>query len=224
MKKTTIIIFLLASVFGFSQHSKKKVYKKTAKKTVVKKQQPPTENITTTVIQEPTEIQTPVTPVAEVQTEIKEVVEVPEKPQYEITAEKVLKQKGFINNRNSAAIRGVEGFVKGVYSGNGKIYVLLEIDNRSNINYDIESSVFVTSPIEKRGRLIDTEEKTFIPIYSNQPDTINKKTKQKLVYVFDKFTISEDKTLHFVLNESEGERTLTLEVKPKYILEANSTK
>lgn len=135
-----------------------------------------------------------------------------------------MKDKGWIKNRNSASIRGIEGFVKGVYSGSGKIYVLLEISNRSNINYDIESAIFITSPIQRNGKIIDTEEKTFIPIFSNQPESIAKKSTQKFVYVFDKFTINEDKTLHFVINEIDGERSLTLEIKPKYILKATSTK
>jgi hypothetical protein len=43
------------------------------------------------------------------------------KQDFEITAEKIQNKKGWINNRNSNLVRGVEGFVKGVYSGNGKI-------------------------------------------------------------------------------------------------------
>lgn len=226
MKKNLILVFLLASFLGYSQ-TKKKVYKKKpvhksyAKKQVAKK----TGTTVEAVKEEPVLVETNPTPVeVTAPVETTPIVVQEEKPKYEITAEKVLKEKGYINNRNSAAVNGIEGFVKGVYSGNGKIFVLLEIANRSNINYDIESSVFITSPNQKSGKMIDTEEKTFIPIFSNQPEGFPKKTKQKLVYVFDKFTISEDKTIHFVLNEIDGERSLTLEIKPKYILEANSTK
>lgn len=223
MKKNLVFVFLLVGFLGFSQHTKKKVYrKKGVKKSYTKK---PVVNNETTIVtevkEEPTIVQ--VTEPVKVESSVVENVN-PEKPTYEVLAEKVLKEKGWINNRNSALVNGVEGFVKGVYSGNGKIFVLLEVANRSNINYDIESAVFITSPIEKNGKTIDTEEKTFIPIYSNQPESFNKKSKQRLVYVFDKFTIAGDKTLLFVMNEIDGERTLTLEIKPKYILEADSTK
>lgn len=228
MKKNLILAFLLVGFLAFSQHSKKKVYRKPVKKTyskkpvakkaVEKEETAKVEKQEPLATTEPVKVEEP----KKVETAIVQTVQ--EKPNYEVLAEKVLKEKGWINNRNSAVVNGVEGFVKGVYSGNGKIFVLLEVANRSNINYDIESSVFITSPIERGGKIIDTEEKTFIPIFSNQPESFPKKSKQKLVYVFDKFTISEDKTLHFVLNEIDGERTLTLEVKPKYILEANSTK
>ncbi|MCY1659309.1 DUF4138 domain-containing protein [Chryseobacterium sp. SL1] len=225
MKKNLVFAFLLISFLGFSQQIKKKGYKKkTVYKTAVRK--PVTKKTVQTVAEikeEPVQKPETVEPViVEASSPIESVQE--EKPKYEIVAEKVLKEKGWINNRNSALVNGIEGFVKGVYSGSDKIYILLEISNRSNINYDIESAVFITSPIEKNGKLIDTEEKTFIPVFSNQPDSLPKKSKQKLVYVFDKFTIAGDKTLHFVLNEIDGERSLTLEVKPKYILEAESTR
>lgn len=221
MKKSLVVVFMLMGFIGFSQATKKKVYKKkTTKKTYVKKAIPPkstTANGSNVEVTEAVDINT--IPIDTVET-AKEIVT----PDYEVMAWKVAKMKGYINNRNSVEVRGVEGFVKGVYSGNGKIYILLEIDNRSNINYDIESSIFITTPIEKKGRILDTEEKNFFPIYTNQPETINKKSKQKLVYVFDKFTISENKTLNFVLSEIEGEREIKLEIKPKYILEAYSTK
>lgn len=224
MKKNLVFVFLLVGFLGFSQ-TKKKVYKKKpvkksyAKKPVAKKESP---KDVVEIKEEPTIAQ--VAEPAKVETPTVENVTTVEKPTYEVLAEKVLKEKGWINNRNSALVNGVEGFVKGVYSGNGKIFVLLEVSNRSNINYDVESAVFITSPVERNGKTIDTEEKTFIPIFSNQPESFNKKSKQRLVYVFDKFTIAGDKTLHFVMNEIDGERTLTLEIKPKYILEADSTK
>jgi len=220
MKKFAISIFIVGSVLCYSQTTKKKNYKKPVKKTYVKKKATPKpvatavvdsrkqEEVKAEVITEPAVVEEPT------------VAVVAEKSDYEKTAEKLLKQKGWINNRNSYLVRGVEGFVKGVYSGNGKIFVMLEVSNRSNINYDIQNISFITSPIKKKGVDFDTEEKIFLPIWSNQPEFIGKKAKQKLVFVFDKFTIGENKTLNAVVNENEGERNLKLEIKPAYILEA----
>ena len=220
MRKIAISIFIVGSLLCYSQTTKKKSYKKPVKKTYVKKKAA-SKPVAATVADaaEPEEVK------AEVITEPAVVVEptvavVAEKTDYEKTAEKLLKQKGWINNRNSYLVRGVEGFVKGVYSGNGKIFVMLEVSNRSNINFDIQNISFITSPIKKKGIDFDTEEKIFLPIWSNQPDFIGKKSKQKLVFVFDKFTIGENKTLNAVINENEGERNLKLEIKPAYILEA----
>lgn len=220
MKKIAISIFIVGSVLCYSQTTKKKSYKKPVKKTYVKKKATP-KPVATAVVDAPKQEEVK----AEVITEPAVVEEptvavVAEKSDYEKTAEKLLKQKGWINNRNSYLVRGVEGFVKGVYSGNGKIFVMLEVSNRSNINYDIQNISFITSPIKKKGVDFDTEEKIFLPIWSNQPEFIGKKAKQKLVFVFDKFTIGENKTLNAVINENEGERNLKLEIKPAYILEA----
>lgn len=221
MRKIAISILIVGSVLCYSQTTKKKSYKKTQKKTYVQKKASPNpvaaaeagapepEDVKAEVVNEPTAAKGATVAVSPA-----------EKSDYEKTAEKLLKQKGWINNRNSYLVRGVEGFVKGVYSGNGKIFIMLEVSNRSNINYDIQNISFITSPIKKKGTHFDTEEKIFLPIWSNQPDFIGKKAKQKLVFVFDKFTIGENKTLNAVINENEGERNLKLEIKPAYILSA----
>ncbi|SHF34647.1 DUF4138 domain-containing protein [Chryseobacterium takakiae] len=221
MRKFAISIFIVGSVLCYSQTKRKKSYKKPIKKTYVKKKAT-TKPVATAVIDIPVqeEVQPEIVTEPAVVEEPNVAVVTAEKSDYEKTAEKLLKQKGWINNRNSFLIRGVEGFVKGVYSGNGKIFVMLEVSNRSNINYDIQNISFITSPIKKKGIDFDTEEKIFLPIWSNQPDCIGKRTKQKLVFVFDKFTIGENKTLNVVINENEGERNLKLEIKPAYILSA----
>lgn len=222
MRKIAISIFLVGSILCYSQHTKKRIYKKPVKKTSVKKKTATSVTATIAVpAEEPKQVEE-VKPQI-LQEPVKEEPKIPaitEKPEYEKTAEKLIKKKGWINNRNSALMRGVEGFVKGVYSANGKIFVMLEISNRSNINYDIQNISFITSPIKKKGVDFDTEEKIFLPIFSNQPETISKKTTQKLVFVFDKFTINENKTLYAIVDENEGERSLKLEVKPTYILSA----
>lgn len=220
MKKIAISILIVGGVLCYSQTTKKRSYKKPVKKTYVKKKATP-KPISTAVVDAPKQEEIKPEVVSEpAVVEESKVAVVTEKVDYEKTAEKLLKQDGWINNRNSYLVRGVEGFVKGVYSGNGKIFVMLEVSNRSNISYDIQNISFITSPIKKKGVDFDTEEKIFLPIWSNQPEFIGKKTKQKLVYVFDKFTIGENKTLNAVINENEGERNLKLEIKPAYILEA----
>ena len=217
MRKILILGFALFGFLGFSQ-TKKKTVKKPVKKTYVKKKttvKPIIETKEVAPFEEVTKIVEITTPIADT---------ISRKEDYEITAERVLKKNGSINNRNSAYVRGIEGFVKDVYVGKGKIYVLLEIKNKTNFRYDIESVSFITSPIQKGNRQIEVEEKIFSPIWTNQPEGIEKKSTQKLVYVFDKFNISDNKTLLFIMNEIDGERTLTLEIKPKYIIEADYIK
>lgn len=215
MKKIIIALLLLFSVLGFAQKAKKKVYKKKpVKKTYVKKAVVPKAQETEQVTQEA--IASVVAPV--------ETAIVEETTDYEIIANKILQKNGSIKNRNSAYVRGIEGYVKGVYVQSGKMYILLEIANRTNINYDVESVSFITNPLEKKNRTIEIEERIYTPVWSNQPESFEKKSNKKLVYVFDKFNISDNKTLLFIMNETDGERTLTLDIKPKFIIEADYIK
>lgn len=196
MKIKLIVICTLLGAFAFSQKTNNIKNKKLE------------ENATASVLQN-----------SEFVEEVNE-----QKEQYEVIAKKIIQKNGWINNRNSAFVRGIEGYVKGVYVNDGKLYVLIEVANRTNINYDIEAISFITDPIQVKNRQIATEEKIFSPIYSIQTETIAKKSKEKLVFVFDKFTISDNKNLLFVMSEIDGERTLTLEVKPKYIVGAEYVK
>ena len=216
MKKKLLLAFLLFGFLGFAKKKKKKTYKKPVKKsTTVKKKTTVKKPIA--VVEAESKLEE-VKPIAEEKKEVvAEVVQQPlaqevVKEDYEITAERVLKKGGWIKNRNSALVRGIEGFVKGVYVGNGKLYVLLEIANRTNINYDVESVSFITSPIQTGRRQLETEEKIFVPIWSNQPENFSKKSSKKLVYVFEKFNISDNKTMLFITNEIDDERALTLEI------------
>ncbi len=216
MKKIIIAILLSFSVLGFAQKTKKKTYKKKpVKKTYAKKAAAP--KVQKEEVKEEQIISTEV--IAPV-----EVIAIEQTPDYEIIANKILQKNGSIKNRNSAYVRGIEGFVKGIYVQSGKLYVLLEIANRTNINYDVESASFITSPIQKKNRQIEIEEKVYTPVYSNQPEAFTKKSTKKVVYVFDKFNISDNKTLLFIMSEIDGERTLTLEIKPKFIIEADYIK
>lgn len=215
MKRVLIVIGMLFSIFGYSQKSNQKIYKKpvkkSLKKTVTKKA------VTPIVVDAPVEQS-----VEKVAEKNEQKAENPE--QYEIIAQKIIKKNGWIKNRNSAFVRGIEGFVKGVYVGGGKVYVLIEVANRTNINYDVESISFITSSVQVKDRQIEAEEKIFSPIYAIQTESIAKKSREKLLFVFDKFTISDNKNLLFIMSEIDGERTLSLDIKPKYIVGAEYVK
>ena len=206
---------MLFGIFGYAQKSTQKIYKKpvkkSLKKTVSKKAASPI------IVDAP--VEQSIEKVAE-----KNEQEADNPEQYEIIAQKIIKKNGWIKNRNSAFVRGIEGFVKGVYVGGGKVYVLIEVANRTNINYDVESISFITSPVQVKDRRIEAEEKIFSPIYAIQTESIAKKSREKLLFVFDKFTISDNKNLLFIMSEIDGERTLSLDIKPKYIVGAEYVK
>lgn len=135
-------------------------------------------------------------------------------------AEKILNKKGWINNRNSFYTRGMLGFIKGVYSGDKKLFVLTEFKNTTNINYDIESISFLSNPIKNNVKQIEADEKIYLPIYQTDGEIIDKKSTKRIVFVFEKFTISDDKNIIVLMNEVDGERTISLKIKPQYISNA----
>lgn len=137
-----------------------------------------------------------------------------------LLSEKILKKKGWINNRNSFYTRGMLGFIKGIYSGDKKLFVLAEFKNNTNISYDIESISFLSNPIKNNVKQIEADEKIYAPIYQTEVESIDKKSTQRMVFAFEKFTISENKNIILIMNEMDGERTITLEIKPKYISKA----
>lgn len=138
-------------------------------------------------------------------------------------AEKILRKKGWISNRNSFYTRGMLGFIKGVYSADKKIFVLAEFKNNTNINYDVESISFLSNPVKNSVKQIEADEKIYQPVYNTEAEVINKKSSKKVVFVFEKFTIADDKNIILIMNELEGERTISLEIKPKYISNAEFT-
>ncbi|UOE39658.1 DUF4138 domain-containing protein [Chryseobacterium oryzae] len=215
MKRVLIVIGMLAGFYGYSQKSTQNIYKKPVQKSLKKT----VSNKAVTPIMIDAPVEQSVEKVAE---KNEQKADNPE--QYEIIAQKIIKKNGWIKNRNSAFVRGIEGFVKGVYVGSGKVYVLIEVANRTNISYDVESISFITSPVQFKDRQIEAEEKIFSPIYAIQTESIAKKSREKLLFVFDKFTISDNKNLLFIMSEIDGERTISLDIKPKYIIAAEYVK
>lgn len=134
--------------------------------------------------------------------------------------EKILNKKGWINNRNSYYTRGMLGFIKGVYSGDKKLFVLAEFKNTTNINYDIESISFLSNPIKNKVKQIEADEKIYMPIYQSEGEIVDKKSTKRIVFVFEKFTISDNKNIILIMNEVDGERTISLKIKPQYISNA----
>jgi len=135
-------------------------------------------------------------------------------------AEKILNKRGWINNRNSFYTRGMLGFIKGVYSGDKKLFVLAEFKNTTNINYDIESISFLSNPIKNKVKQIEPDEKIYMPIYQTEGEAIDKKSTKTIVFIFEKFTISDSKNIILIMNEVDGERTISLKIKPQYISNA----
>ena len=135
----------------------------------------------------------------------------------------LLKTGNHISNRNFEEYENVRSTLKGVFANEKNLFFILEFNNKSNVKYDIENIRFITSPIEKEDKMVEADEIEYTPIFSNpHPYSIGAKENKRVVFVFDKFTINEEKHLRLILTEKSGERTITLKIKPKFIYNAKA--
>ncbi|MCT3649879.1 DUF4138 domain-containing protein [Elizabethkingia anophelis] len=215
MRKIILTGLALLSI-SMSAQMKKKTYKKSTKgkKTVVKK----TAHKIPIVQDSTAVISNIVTPVSQpVQAEAKtNQSQATEEEVYMPLVKKLENKKGWISNRNSYGNRGVWAYLKGVWSGKEKIFIMVEMQNTTNINYDIEVISFEKRSIDEDKGSKDLN-KEVPAIWQTDFSKIMKKSKQKLIFVFDKFTVSEKSVLQMTIQEQDGERIIIVPIASKYI-------
>lgn len=102
-----------------------------------------------------------------------------------------------------------------VYYNNNKIFITATISNNSNIDYYIN---FIKTYITTIKDNSSTQylEKNPIDLYNNKR-VIKNKNHRTIIFIYDQFTIDNNKEFVFELNEHNGERNLILNV-PHYII------
>ncbi len=101
---------------------------------------------------------------------------------------------------------GIEFLLRGIFSHNGMLYLHTEIDNTTDIPYDIDFIVFkiVDKKVAKRTAIQETIIK---PVRAyNYMTSISGKTSECTVFAFEKFTIPDKKQLVVELFEKNGGR------------------
>lgn len=140
----------------------------------------------------------------------------------ETISQRLLQESGYIKNRNITTYKNIKLILKGVYVNNNKIYILMRIDNKSNINYDVNAYKFYIT----NDKGIATSEQTIdVNIVNITPDTkILPKGKNDIVFMFDKFSVGDDKQLLFELTEKNGDRNLSFKILSSLIDNARNYK
>lgn len=92
------------------------------------------------------------------------------------------------------------------------LYFTLIIENNSTLDYDINYLNYYTVSKNKKRNTVTQK----IPYESkyvyNMPTRILSKEKKEVVFVFEKFTINQNKSLLIEMTEQNGERTVELEL------------
>lgn len=108
----------------------------------------------------------------------------------------------------------------GIYIKDDAIFYHLQLENRSNIDYDIDFLKFYIRD-KKRLKRTATQETEVMPIYVHGDDSaIKSNSGLDLVYVLKKFTIPNARYLAIELYEKNGGRQLDLIVKNRMITKA----
>lgn len=129
--------------------------------------------------------------------------------------------RGYIKSRNFTTKGNVSLYVKGVYIQNDYMYFLFDIENKSNIKYELDDIKFFIINEEKLNNTsIEREELT--PKFSYEKwGSLNGKEKHTFVIGFEKFTLS-NRNLLVEIFEKKGDRNLNLVINHKLIENAKN--
>lgn len=125
--------------------------------------------------------------------------------------------KGSVTHDREA---GISVFVRSFFIHNDVIYCRLEIDNRTNIGYDIGQLRFFIRDKQKAKRTA-TQEIEVTPVHvENNTSTIKANSTQSIVFALPKFTIPDKKYLAIQLMEKNGGRHLEVHIKNRKLVRA----
>ena len=110
--------------------------------------------------------------------------------------------------------------LKGLYIQNDVLYFQLQVDNLSNVSYDIDALSFVIKDKQK-GKRTATQETPLQPLYTTGvQQSIGANAKRDIIIALPKFTLPDNKYLLISITEKNGGRNLSLHVKDRHLLKA----
>ena len=134
---------------------------------------------------------------------------------------KVLKKRRSLYTQGLKKDR-FEFSLNGIYVNGEQLYFLFEINNRSNIDLDIDfiKCFFVD---EKESKNVAQQSIEVDSKYEfDQEDKVKAKSKNKFVLVFDKFTIPDKKVFKIQIYEKGGGRHINFNIKNDVLIKAKS--
>ncbi|MDQ1090470.1 conjugative transposon protein TraN [Siphonobacter sp. SORGH_AS_1065] len=140
----------------------------------------------------------------------------------EAMATKVLKKKGFIRDVGTNKLK-MEFKLDGIYVKQKIMFITIEIENNSEIDYDVDFFKFFLKDRDVTKRMasqeIEVVPQTRFPM-PKQSVSIPHRTSTKVCFPFQLITFGEDKLLECQMYESKGGRHLRFEFGNQTILRA----
>lgn len=122
-----------------------------------------------------------------------------------------------LKTRNQGILLSIENIV----FNQNELYFVIQIENESSLDYDVN---FLNLSVKTRQKGEKKSMQTLVkePIFKYKtPVKIKEGQSARLVYVFPKFSLSNDRHVLVELNEGRGERDLLLKVSHRFINNPN---
>ncbi len=102
-----------------------------------------------------------------------------------------------------------------------ELYVVLEVNNKSSLDYDLNFlKVYIET--EQKGKRKSVQRIYKEPVIRyNLPDKVKEGKRVRMVYVLPKFSLSNDRRVMVELNEKDGERDIKLKLSHRHINNPN---
>ncbi len=116
---------------------------------------------------------------------------------------------------------GVDVQVENIYSYSDITYMVISVENGSGISWDVTDATFVIESRRQTKRTVSYDQTVF-PKSRYGTLGAGPGSAGRIVYSFDKMTLSEDQVLKVYLYESSGQRNLVMTVSPDDVNRAKS--
>ena len=144
---------------------------------------------------------------------------------FEKTCRFILSHKRTYTSKRKSKSSGIQVCLQNIYLLDDTLFFELEIDNKSNMAYDVESFKWWIDD-KKRLKATNTQEYQIHPKFQyGELKRIPAQSKAREIFVFPKFTITDKKVLRIELLEKalgNTGRKVALELKNKDLLKAES--
>ena len=124
---------------------------------------------------------------------------------------------GRLKKRNQGIILSVENIV----FNQNELYFVIQIENQSSLDYDVNFlNLSVTTRQKGKKKSMQSLKKD--PVFAYKaPTKIKEGHTARMVYVFPKFSLSNDRQVLLELNEAKGERDVVLKISHRFINNPN---
>lgn len=117
-------------------------------------------------------------------------------------------------------------YVGGIYVFDNKLYFKVHLKNVSSVPYDVDYYQFIIKNVKTGlSKSVSPRAEKVIPVHVMEPEnkTVGKDEILTIIYVFEKFTISENKKLYIEFWEKNGDRNLEIPIESIDILNAKNS-